>query len=46
MAIGGVLPELLLRESVDVLVRLVEAAGALIIFVGAAWASCSSSVQG
>jgi uncharacterized membrane protein len=32
------LPESLLREGVDVLVRLVEAAGALIIFVGAVWA--------
>lgn len=30
-----VLPESLLREVVDVLVRLVEAAGALIIFAGA-----------
>jgi uncharacterized membrane protein len=33
-----VLPESLLRNGVDVLVRLVEAAGALIIFVGAGWA--------
>lgn len=32
----GVLGEDLLREYVDLLVRLVEAAGALIIFVGAA----------
>jgi uncharacterized membrane protein len=35
---GEVLPESILREVVDVLVRLVEAAGALIIFVGAIWA--------
>jgi uncharacterized membrane protein len=33
-----VLPESLLREAVDVLVRLVEAAGALVIFTGASWA--------
>ncbi|MFP8960421.1 DUF1622 domain-containing protein [Streptomyces nanhaiensis] len=33
-----VLPESALREAVDLLVRLVEAAGALIIFVGAVWA--------
>lgn len=33
-----VLPESTLREMVDLLVRLVEAARALIIFVGAAWA--------
>jgi uncharacterized membrane protein len=33
-----VLPESVLREIVDVLVRLVEAAGALVIFLGAAWA--------
>jgi uncharacterized membrane protein len=33
-----VLPESLLRAGVDLLVRLVEAAGALIIFVGAGWA--------
>ncbi|MEV5273412.1 DUF1622 domain-containing protein [Streptomyces werraensis] len=33
-----VLPESTLRDMVDLLVRLVEAAGALIIFVGAAWA--------
>ncbi|KAF3469979.1 DUF1622 domain-containing protein [Streptomyces sp. Tu 3180] len=33
-----VLPESTLRNVVDLLVRLVEAAGALIIFVGAAWA--------
>jgi uncharacterized membrane protein len=38
IAIGEVLPESLLRESVDLLVRLVEAAGALVIFLGAAWA--------
>jgi uncharacterized membrane protein len=36
--IGVVLPEELLRAVVDVLVRLVEAAGAVVIFVGAAWA--------
>ena len=35
---GQLLPESLLREAVDLLVRLVEAAGALVIFVGAAWA--------
>ncbi|MFF3716390.1 DUF1622 domain-containing protein [Streptomyces prasinus] len=33
-----VLPESTLRDVVDLLVRLVEAAGALIIFGGAAWA--------
>lgn len=33
-----VLPESGLREAIDVLVRVVETAGALIIFVGAAWA--------
>ncbi|WP_043495754.1 DUF1622 domain-containing protein [Streptomyces viridosporus] len=33
-----ILPESTLRDVVDLLVRLVEAAGALIIFVGAAWA--------
>jgi uncharacterized membrane protein len=38
MPTGEVLPESLLRAGVDLLVRLVEAAGALIIFVGAAWA--------
>ncbi|GAA2402266.1 hypothetical protein GCM10010420_31710 [Streptomyces glaucosporus] len=32
-----VLPESALREAVDLLVRLVEAAGALIIFAGAVW---------
>ena len=32
------LPESLLRDAVDVLVRLVEAAGGLVIFTGAAWA--------
>jgi uncharacterized membrane protein len=36
--IDQVLPESLLRQVVDVLVRLVEAAGALVIFVGALWA--------
>jgi uncharacterized membrane protein len=35
---GQLLPESLLRDAVDLLVRLVEAAGALVIFVGAAWA--------
>jgi uncharacterized membrane protein len=38
IALSQLLPESLLREAVDVLVRLVEAAGALVIFVGAAWA--------
>jgi len=33
-----VLPESALRNVVDLLVRLVEAAGAVIIFVGAVWA--------
>ncbi|QPP06831.1 DUF1622 domain-containing protein [Streptomyces bathyalis] len=33
-----VLPESNLREAIGVLVRLVETAGALIIFVGAVWA--------
>ena len=33
-----ILPEETLRSSVDLLVRLVEAAGAVIIFVGAVWA--------
>jgi uncharacterized membrane protein len=33
-----VLPESLLRDVVDVLVRLVEAGGAVVIFLGAAWA--------
>ncbi|MEU3449160.1 DUF1622 domain-containing protein [Streptomyces thermolilacinus] len=32
------LPESTLRDAIGVLVRLVEAAGALIIFLGAAWA--------
>ena len=32
------LPESVLRDVVDLLVRLVEAAGAVVIFVGAAWA--------
>ncbi len=36
---ASVLPEDLLREYVDLLVRLVEAAGALIIFVGAVLAA-------
>ena len=38
MILDRVLPEELLRGVVDVLVRGVEAAGALVIFVGAAWA--------
>jgi uncharacterized membrane protein len=38
IAMGELLPESLLREVVDLFVRLVEGAGALIIFVGAAWA--------
>ena len=33
-----ILPEDTLRDGVDLLVRLVEAAGALVIFVGAVWA--------
>ncbi|MEE1940180.1 DUF1622 domain-containing protein [Streptomyces sp. TRM 70361] len=33
-----VLSESTLREAVDLLVRLVEAAGAVVIFVGAVWA--------
>ncbi|HEY6744349.1 MAG TPA: DUF1622 domain-containing protein [Mycobacteriales bacterium] len=32
------LPESFLRDAVDLLVRLVEAAGAVVIFAGAAWA--------
>lgn len=36
-----VLPESNLREAIGVLVRLVETAGALIIFVGACWAFVS-----
>ncbi len=32
------LPESVLRDAVDLMVRLVEAAGAVIIFVGAVWA--------
>ena len=38
MPTAEVLPESLLRAGVDLLVRLVEAAGGLIIFFGAAWA--------
>jgi uncharacterized membrane protein len=34
--VNGLLPESTLRDAVDVLVRLVEAAGALVIFGGAA----------
>lgn len=37
-SLDGVLPEELLRDVVDVLVRLVEGAGALVIFAGAALA--------
>ncbi|MTE22010.1 DUF1622 domain-containing protein [Streptomyces sp. TRM43335] len=37
-SLDDVLPEASLREAVDLLVRLVEAAGALIIFAGAVWA--------
>lgn len=33
-----VLPDSLLRAGVDLLVRLVEAAGGLVIFIGAGWA--------
>jgi uncharacterized membrane protein len=36
--VAEVLPESLLRGVVDVLVRLVEAAGAIVIFIGAVWA--------
>lgn len=32
------LPESVLRDAVDILVRLTEAAGAVVIFLGAAWA--------
>lgn len=35
---GQLLPESTLRDVVDLAVRLVEFAGALVIFVGAAWA--------
>lgn len=35
MELPEILPEELLRDSVDLLVRLVEAAGAIIIFLGA-----------
>lgn len=41
-----VLTESLLNDGVDILVRLVEAAGALIIFVGAVWAFCQFLVVG
>lgn len=40
------LPESTLRDAVDVLVRLVEAAGALVIFVGAVYAFVRFVVQG
>ena len=39
VAFEDLLPEDVLRDGVDLLVRLVEAAGALIIFVGAALAA-------
>lgn len=39
MELADLLSEDLLREAVDLLVRLVEAAGALVIFVGAAIAA-------
>ncbi|MEY9214631.1 DUF1622 domain-containing protein [Thermobifida halotolerans] len=42
----NVLPEPLLHEVVDLLVRLVEAAGALVIFVGAVWAFVQFLVVG
>lgn len=41
-----VLSESALRDVVDLLVRLVEAAGALIIFVGAVWAFCRFLLAG
>ena len=40
------LPEQSLRDVVDVLVRLVEAAGALVIFIGAAFAAVRFVVTG
>ena len=46
MLIVQVLPEQSLRDVVDVLVRLVEAAGALVIFVGAAFAAVRFVVTG
>jgi uncharacterized membrane protein len=41
-----ILPESTLRDSVDVMVRLVEAAGALVIFVGALYAFLRFVVEG
>lgn len=38
MELPEILPEHLLADVVDLLVRLVEAAGALVIFLGAVWA--------
>lgn len=46
MAQVELLPESLLRDSVDLLVRLVEAAGAVVIFLGAAWAFSRFVVAG
>ncbi len=46
MLVVQVLPEQSLRDVVDVLVRLVEAAGALVIFVGAALAAVRFVVTG
>ena len=46
MLVVQVLPEQSLRDVVDVLVRLVEAAGALVIFVGAAFAAVRFVVTG
>jgi hypothetical protein len=46
IALGQLLPESLLREAVDLLVRLVEAAGALVIFGVPPGRSFSSSAPG
>jgi len=46
MLVVQVLPEQSLRHVVDVLVRLVEAAGALVIFIGAAFAAVRFVVTG
>ncbi len=46
MLVVQVLPEQSLRDVVDVLVRLVEAAGALVIFIGAAFAAVRFVVTG
>jgi len=46
MLVVQVLPVQSLRDVVDVLVRLVEAAGALVIFVGAAFAAVRFVVTG